>query len=97
MKCPYCGAEMEKGSLTGMEEVNWMPGNRKEPELRDFLTWEGIKTLCAPRESLLLHNGEKWDPMASWASARHCPSCHLFPFRGKVMDDEEEYLTQTHY
>lgn len=90
MKCPYCGGEMEKGTLTGMDEVSWTPGDRKEPDLRSLLTWEGIKSLCAPSERLLLHNGERWDPMTSWASARRCPRCDLFLFRGKYLYDEDE-------
>lgn len=90
MKCPYCGAEMKKGTLRGMNQAAWFPDDFKDPTLRDLLTWEGINTLCAPPRRMLLHTGESWDPKASWASARYCPGCHLFLFRGKVMEDKAD-------
>lgn len=29
MKCPYCGAEMEKGLIHGHNELNWIKGEKR--------------------------------------------------------------------
>ena len=44
--CPCCGRAMKTGVLTRMNEVWWHPDGEKKPELKDFLSWKGIKQLC---------------------------------------------------
>ena len=45
--CPCCGRAMKTGVLTRMNEVWWHPDGEKKTELKDFLSWKGIKQLCS--------------------------------------------------
>ena len=29
MKCPYCGKEMEKGLIQSLQELAWLPGEKR--------------------------------------------------------------------
>ena len=86
MKCPYCGTEMEAGTLHQMDEVFWEP--REKPKEKSFL-----KSLISSINAIRLieyKTKEGWIPYLMEVPARHCPNCHLFIFRGKLMDDDEE-------
>lgn len=86
MKCPYCGVEMEAGTLHQMDEVFWTPKNK--PQEKGFL-----KSLVSSINSVRLieiKTKEGWIPYLMDVSARHCPNCNIFLFRGRVTEDEAE-------
>ena len=85
MKCPYCGAEMEAGTLHQMDEAFWEP--REKPQKKGFL-----KSLFSSINAIRLieyKTNEGWLPSLMEVPARHCPNCRIFLFRGRLDRDEE--------
>ena len=84
--CPCCGRAMKTGVLTRMNEVWWHPDGEKKPELKDFLSWKGIKQLCSDHMAgciEILDAEEGWIPIIDEVSAYHCPDCKIFIFEAR--------------
>ena len=84
--CPCCGRAMKTGVLTRMNEVWWHPDGEKKPELKDFLSWKGIKQLCSDQMAGCIEipdAEEGWFPIIDDVPAYHCPDCKIFIFEGR--------------
>ena len=82
--CPWCGRTMDPGELESSHAIAWYPSEPKAPSLRSFLSWEGIKELCAPiTGNILIPRQNRWEKAHSRLPAYHCPDCKIFIFEGR--------------
>lgn len=83
--CPCCGGAMKTGRLSRMNEVWWHPDGEKTASLRSYLSWEGLKKLCADSTvgCIEVPTEEGWFPVVDDVPAYHCPNCQIFLFVGR--------------
>lgn len=83
--CPWCGRPMASGELVSERFINWEPDEAETPSLRELLSWEGFKELCAPLTgNIQIPDGDDWKNAHGQIPAWHCPDCQVFLFKGKV-------------
>ena len=78
---------MEAGELESQRFINWVPRDQEDINLRELLSWEGIKELCAPLTgNIQIPNRESWENAYGQIPAWHCPECKVFLFDGKIKE-----------
>ena len=84
--CPWCGKTMVPGELDSMRTIMWYP-SEVNASVKDFLSWEGIKELCAPITGNILipHRGQ-WEKAHSRLPAYQCPDCDRIIIIGRVSE-----------
>ena len=83
--CPWCGRTMDPGELESSHSIAWYPSEVKPASLRSFLSWEGIKELCAPLTgNILVPIRGRWEKAANRLPSYHCPDCDRFIIIGRV-------------
>ncbi len=82
--CPWCGKTMVPGELDSQRAITWYP-SEVNASLKDFLSWEGFKELCAPiTGNIQVPKQGRWETARTQIPIHHCPDCQVFLFRGKV-------------
>jgi len=85
--CPWCGRIMDPGELESGNAIVWYPSDSKKVKLRSFLSWKGLKELCAPLTGNILipHRGQ-WEKAHSRLPAYQCPDCDRIIIIGRVSE-----------
>ena len=87
MTCPWCGKTMTPGELESIRTISWYP-SEVNASLKDFLTWKGIKELCAPLTgNIRIPNRDRWERASHRLPADYCPDCDRFIIVGRVKED----------
>ena len=84
MQCPWCGRTMEPGELESMRAITWNP-SEVHASLKDFLSWDGLKELCAPvTGNIRIPQNGRWEKASGRLPAEYCPDCERFVIVGRV-------------
>ena len=82
--CPWCGRTMDPGELESMRAINWYP-SEIHASAKGFLSWKGIKELCAPvTGNIQTPKRDRWENSSHRLPAYHCPDCDRFVIMGRV-------------
>ena len=88
MTCPWCGKTMTPGELESTHSIAWYPSEPAQPTLRSFLSWKGIKELCAPiTGNILIPRRNRWEKASGQLPASYCPDCDQFVIVGRLKED----------
>lgn len=76
---------MKKGTLSNMDEAYWIPDDKRQPSLKELLSWEGIKKFCSDFSgSIEIPDPEEgWFDIIDEVPTYHCPNCQIFLFAGR--------------
>ncbi len=86
--CPVCKKGMIPGELESERVITWYPCQPRQPSLRDYLSWKGIKELCAPfGRNILIPERDHWEKACRRLPAGYCPDCDRFVIVGRVKED----------
>ena len=85
--CPWCGRTMDPGELESTRAINWYP-SEITASWKHFLSWEGLKELCAPiLGNIKIPKQDRWEKSSHRLPAYHCPDCDRFVITGRVKEE----------
>ncbi len=85
--CPWCGRTMDPGELESERPIVWYPSDPPKTTLRSFLSWDGIKELCAPiTGNIRIPRQGRWEKAHNRLPAYQCPDCDRFIIIGRVQE-----------
>ena len=86
--CPWCGKTMTPGELDSERLIVWYPSQPSQPTLRSFLSWKGIRELCAPPSgNIRIPQNGRWKQADNRIPAEYCPDCDRFVIVGRLKED----------
>ena len=75
---------MAPGELESMRAITWYP-SEVQASVKDFLSWEGVKQLCAPvTGNILVPKQGRWERESRRLPAEYCPDCDRFVITGRL-------------
>ena len=85
--CPWCGKTMTPGELESTRTIAWYPSEVSQSTLRSFLSWKGLKELCAPISgNIRIPQNGRWSKAENRLPAGYCPDCDRFVIVGRVKE-----------
>ena len=79
---------MEPGELESLRHIVWYPSEPRQTSLRSFLSWEGIRELCAPIVgNIRIPRRGRWERAENRLPADYCPDCDRFVIVGRLAQE----------
>ena len=87
MTCPWCGRAMTPGELESRNAITWYPSRPAQPTARHFLSWAGVRELCAPiTGNIRIPHRGGWERAENRLPAGYCSDCGRFVIAGRVKE-----------